>query len=307
MTTQHFTSQTLSDAQLLCGPDAHAPEVLLSGQWRAPSSALTPVQADQPLPVVVLVHGSNGVGAREQGWSEVLNAHGLATFTLDCFSGRGIRSTATDQAQLGRLAMVLDIYRAIAHLARQPQVDARRVVVMGFSRGGQAALYSALQRLRRLHARGPQGAPLTMAATLAFYPDCSTTYLDDEAMAPEPIRVHHGEADDYNPLAPCAAYVQRLAAAGADIALHSYPDAHHVFDTPVGDGPTGSPQAQSMRQCRWREVAPGQIVHAQDGQPFSYAHPCVVRGTTSGAHPAARAAAQRAVLDFLTPLLGLAG
>jgi len=202
--------------------------------------------------------------------------------------------------------MVLDIYRAIEHLARQPQVDARRVVVMGFSRGGQAALYSALQRLRRLHARGPQGAPLTITATLAFYPDCSTTYLDDEAMAPEPIRVHHGEADDYNPLAPCAAYVQRLAAAGADIALHTYPDAHHVFDTPVGDGPVQSPQAQSMRQCAWREVAPGQIVHAQDGQPFSYEHPCVVRGTTQGPHPAAREAAQRAVLNFLRPLLGLA-
>lgn len=306
MTLQHFVSQTLSDAQLLRGPVPDAPEVTLSGLWRAPT-----VPVPGPVPVVVLVHGSNGVGAREQGWSEWLNAHGLATFALDCFSGRGIRSTATDQAQLGRLAMVLDIYRAVAHLAQMPQVDARRVVVMGFSRGGQAALYSALQRLRRLHAQGPQGEPLAepldIAATLAFYPDCSTTYLDDEAMAPAPIRVHHGEADDYNPLAPCAAYVQRLAAAGADIALHTYPGAHHVFDTPVGEGPTFFEHAQSMRQCQWREVAPGQIVHAVDGQPFDYHHPCVVRGTTSGPHPAARQAAQRAVLDFLRRQLALAG
>src|SRR4029453_6097833 len=41
-------------------------------------------------PAVVLVHGSGGIGAREDRWAEELRQAGVATFVIDSFTGRGI-------------------------------------------------------------------------------------------------------------------------------------------------------------------------------------------------------------------------
>jgi cephalosporin-C deacetylase-like acetyl esterase len=65
---------------------------------------------------------------------------GISTFTMDSFAGRGIVSTVIDQSQLGRLNIILDVYRSLAVLAAHPRVDPTRIAVRGFSRGGQAAL-----------------------------------------------------------------------------------------------------------------------------------------------------------------------
>lgn len=55
---------------------------------------------------------------------------------------------------------------ALAVLGRHPRIDPERIAVMGFSKGGFAALYSSLRRFARMH--GPAG--LTFAAHVAFYP-----------------------------------------------------------------------------------------------------------------------------------------
>ncbi len=76
---------------------------------------------------------------------------GLATFVLDAFTGRGIVQTSTDQASLGRLAMTYDAYRALEVLEKHSRIDPQRIAVMGFSRGGQAALYSSVKRFQKMH------------------------------------------------------------------------------------------------------------------------------------------------------------
>jgi hypothetical protein len=65
------------------------------------------------LPVVVLQHGSGGLGANIEMWERELNAIGVSTFALDGFTGRGLTQVSTDQALLGRLNFILDIYRAL--------------------------------------------------------------------------------------------------------------------------------------------------------------------------------------------------
>ena len=78
------------------------------------------------------------------------NAMGISTFVIDGFSGRGLTAVGPNQALLGRLNFIVDIYRALEILARHPRVDPERIVLMGFSRGGQAALYASLNAFNKL-------------------------------------------------------------------------------------------------------------------------------------------------------------
>jgi dienelactone hydrolase len=79
-------------------------------------------------------------------WERLFASLGISTFNIDSFTGRGIVSTVTDQSQLGRLNMILDLYRSLAILAAHPRVDPNRIAVMGFSRGGQASVASRPQK-----------------------------------------------------------------------------------------------------------------------------------------------------------------
>ena len=142
---------------------------------------------------------------------------------------------------------ILDIYRGLDVLAKHPRVDPQRVVLMGFSRGGQAALYASLKRFHQLWNK----SGIEFAAYVPFYPDCATTFIGDTDVADRPIRIFGGTVDDYNPIALCKAYAERLKAAGRDVQVTEYPNAPHSFDNPLGAQPAvQSPQSQSVRNCK---------------------------------------------------------
>jgi dienelactone hydrolase len=227
-------SLTLSDRDFLLGDAAGTP-VTICGELRI-------AQGTGRLPIVVLQHGSSGPAANIDVWSRELNALGVSTFALDGFTGRGLIELNSNHTLLGRLNLILDIYRALEILAEHPRVDPDRIAVMGFSRGGQAALYASLRRFHRLWNRSGVG----FAAYFPFYPDCMTTYVDDTDTADSPIRVFVGAADDYNAAAACRAYVQRLKAAGRDADLTEYAGATHAFDNPLGAFP---PAVQPSWHC----------------------------------------------------------
>jgi dienelactone hydrolase len=138
-----------------------------------------------------------------------------------------------NQALLGRLNLILDIYRALEILAKHPRVDPARIALMGFSRGGQATLYASLKRFHQLWNR----SGVEFAAYLPFYPDCMTTFRSETDVVDRPIRIFGGALDDYNPIAVCKPYVTRLRAAGRDVELTEYPNAPHSFDNPLGAQP----------------------------------------------------------------------
>ena len=242
-------------------------------------------------PTVVLVHGSGGVTPREDRWADELRRAGAATFVLDSFTGRGIAFTAEDQSQLSSLAMIGDAYRALELLATHPRIDSARIAVMGFSKGGFVALYSAVKRFQRLH--GPAGAQF--AQHIAFYPPCLIRYIGDDAVTDRPIRLFHGTADDLAPIEPCRAYVERLRRAGADAQLAEYAGAHHGFDRPGDAAPRRNPREQNASRCFWEERPEGQLVSRESGQPFGLSDLCVTLGGTSGPDPAVYRAALQAV------------
>ena len=281
-------SLTISDQQFLTG-DANGKEVTVAGEFRI-------AQGSGKLPVIVLMHGSSGVGAGMDPWVRHFNAMGISTFVIDGFSGRGLTAVGPNQALLGRLNFIVDIYRALEILAKHPRVDPDRIVLMGFSRGGQGVLFASLKRFHQMWNKS--GAEF--AAYIPFYPDCMTTYLSDTEVAEKPIWIFHGMPDDYNPVVSCKRYVERLRAAGRDVQLTEYPNAQHGFDNPLGTpAPFTVKGAQTVRNCRIAEEPKGILINAVSKQPFSYKDPCVETDPHVNYDAEATRAAHVAVKDLL--------
>ena len=283
-----ISSLTISDEQFLKGDDNGNP-VTVTAQLRI-------AQGQGRLPVVVMAHGSGGMGANVDFWTRQLNGMGISTFALDAFTGRGLISVSNDQALLGRLNMILDVYRMLGVLEKHPRVDQQRIALMGFSRGGQAALYASLKRFHQSWNK----SGLEFVTYIAFYPDCMTTYQSDTELVDRPVRIFQGTADDYNPMGPCKAYVERLRSAGRDVQLTEYPNASHGFDNPLGGlKPRIAQNAQTVRRCVIREDSPGRLVNTATGNNFSYKDSCVERDPHVGYEPAATQAASQSVEGLL--------
>jgi dienelactone hydrolase len=288
-------SLTISDRQFLTG-DANGTPVTVAGEFRV-------AQGAGRLPVVVLMHGSSGVGATTEAWVHTFNAMGISTFVIDGFTGRGLTATGPNQALLGRLNFIVDIYHSLDILAHHPRVDPDRIVLMGFSRGGQAALYASLDRFHKLWNKS--GAQF--AAYIPFYPDCSTSYMSDTEVAQRPIRIFHGTPDDYNPVASCRAFVARLKDAKRDVMLTEYADSQHAFDAGLlgANTITVSANAQTVRNCHIKEGEGGVLMNADTQTPFTYKDACVEFNPHVGGNPLTAEAARKAVSDFLQALFKL--
>jgi dienelactone hydrolase len=285
-------SVTMTDQEFLTGRE-DGQTATVAGELRLPKAGT------DPLPLVILLHGSGGIGSSLTDWEQDLLSMGVATFVLDSFSGRGIINTNNDQSQLPRLSQAEDAYRALAILSRHPRIDPARIMLMGFSRGGQSALYASLKRFHRLHA-----SPGTQfAAYVAFYPDCTYTYREDDDLVAKPVRIFQGSADNYNPIAACRAYVERLRAKGNDAELDEYPGASHVFDSISLRDAVQLPQAQTTRNCRTIELENGLLVNAKTRKPFTYNDPCVERGVTTAYDEQAAKASRRAVHEIVEAVL----
>jgi dienelactone hydrolase len=283
-----FPSLTITDTQFLTGND-QGKEVTLTGE-------LSIAQGQGRLPVVILMHGSGGIGANAEYWRRQFNGMGVSTFIIDGFAGRGLTGVGDNQALLGRLNFILDMYRALDILAKHPRIDPDRVMIMGFSRGGQAALYSSLERFHTLWNK----SGVNVAGYIAFYPDCSTTYRDDTGLVKRPIRIFHGTPDNYNPVTSCKTFVERAKKANADIELTEYPKAQHAFDNPLIGKPIVPTKAdQSVRDCRIQESDQGELMNQATQVRFSYKDECVRLGPSIGYDPEATEAATIAVRKFV--------
>jgi dienelactone hydrolase len=275
------------------------PDATISGRLTLPSGM-------ERVPAVLIAHGSGGILAgREHDWAARMNALGYASFVVDSFSGRSLRSTAADQSRLPTMANVADALAALKLLATHPRIDGQRIAVMGFSRGGQVALYTALEPIRK----GMIDDDLRFAAHVALYPSCNIPYRAD-ALAGGPILMLLGEADDYTPAPPCLAYADWFKSRGAKIETRTYPGAYHDFDVPFP--PRRYANLQSARNCKAEViVGNGTMKRLDTGEEMAdqsvinaYLRSCMEYGATYGGDAKALAAAQTDVANFLRQVFG---
>lgn len=176
-------------------------------------------------PVMVVMHSSGGVSEAGTGaWSKYFLKMGIATFVVDSFNPRGFKSSAADQSVLTDAGSVADALSALKAVAEIPEVDVNRIGVIGFSRGGNAAIGSSYSRVMA----GVLGekSPLKYALHIGFYSGCVRAGTTDGT----PLLIFQGGRDDYHSLKSCNAFMDTLKAKGANLTYVTYPEATHGFD-----------------------------------------------------------------------------
>jgi pimeloyl-ACP methyl ester carboxylesterase len=96
-----------------------------------------------PAPLVVVAGGSEQAtraGWEYRAWGDVLARHGIAVFVYD---RRGRGASTGDSADTDLRTEAADVVAMVRALVRRPDVDRRRVAVLGTSRGGWVAPLAA--------------------------------------------------------------------------------------------------------------------------------------------------------------------
>jgi dienelactone hydrolase len=187
-----------------------------------------------PFPAVVIMHDCSGLGPRSSGapgrWAKELVARGYLVMLPDSFTPRGVpdgvcitpppRGVDVSPDRRAR-----DAYGALAQLRQRPDVDGRRVGIMGGSHGGSSTLAT-------MRATGDDPGD-GFAAAVALYPRCAAFTGAFGVYRPRaPLLILIGESDDWTPAEACRALTERAEKAGYPVAITTYPGAHHSFDSP---------------------------------------------------------------------------
>jgi dienelactone hydrolase len=198
-------------------------ELTVGGQLRIP------VNGAEPMPAVVILHGSAGVDSRGSLYARALNDAGIATLEIDMWGARGI--TGADQRPPLPTFTLPDAYGALNFLANAAGIDPQRVGVLGFSWGGVMSLLSANKSYTSLLGNGQQ-----FAAHVAHYPICwgYTAGIpgiffgpNEDDLTDAPVLIQIGSKDDYDEgAAPC----EGLAAPFPNVSVTVYPNAYHGWD-----------------------------------------------------------------------------
>jgi dienelactone hydrolase len=218
------TPRTLGALMNRPGPDGSSTAI---GHLSMPK-----VAAGARVPAVVLLHGSGGLHeAMLDFWPRQFNAAGIAVMSIDSFGPRGVSSAVEEPSRVPFAASIADAFAALRLLATHPQVDASRIAVMGFSRGGSAAIRTAVERVVASQAL-PGG--LRFAAHVPVYAAGCTGAV---RIAPRPgvfgkapMLFVHGDADDYVSIGGCRDYAALIGKAGTPVQFLTLPGGQHRFD-----------------------------------------------------------------------------
>ena len=113
---------------------------------------------DKNVPVVVIMHGMNGIDTSEEHWMKVFNSIGLATFMVDsnwtrrkCKKENNFKKEIPWCAAANRgMNRVIDGYGALELLSNHPRIDPKRIGCLGISLGARGCLYLNVKRFQKM-------------------------------------------------------------------------------------------------------------------------------------------------------------
>jgi dienelactone hydrolase len=247
---------------------------------------------------VVLVHGSGGWSdSREGHYGRAFSAKGYTVLAIDSFGPRGIGSTVEDQSRVSSFQMTMDAFHARRHLVSLG-LDANRMAIMGFSKGGQVALMAADSTFLPSEVER-----FTLA--IPFYPGCGIRPL-----SPKPTSTMFmvlGEKDDWTGVKPCQELANDYVRAGGQAQVKVYPGAPHWFDgDPNNLRAIRLSTAENYIDCIVEISPEGHMVYA--GKKYlqgdvsilsDLRKSCMKRGATVWTNPTQKQRATEDVLAFL--------
>ena len=231
-------------------------------------------------PVIIALHGCGGLYGRDgdfnqrhRAMAELLQQQDYHVLFPDSFNPRGKKQICTEKfgtRDINSANRRHDVHGALQWAARQSNVDAARIALLGWSHGGGTLLSANNQ-----HTREVEKFPIRPAAAIAFYPGCTAYANARVGYRPNaPLLLMIGEKDDWTPAASCIALHDKVRKQYPQdvFELRVYPDSYHDFDAPNAP-------------LRTRKDVPNGV------------HPG--RGVTTGTNLAAREQAYKEMLDFL--------
>ena len=252
------------------------------------------------VPAIFFVHGAGGPQAHHQTWLAMFRKLGIATAYADHFAPRGKNSAVGSHIQLTGAAMTADALNTLKALAVQPDIDPDRIAIMGASKGGGVALYSAWKPLQEKLSPGRR-----FAAHIALYPTC--VFWDEPDPTGAPVLVLLGAEDNWTGVDQCKDSVGRFRQAGHDqFSYKVYPNARHGFDSNAGN--RSIPNAYSVVNCAFtidragKDYADGIFMDTPQNKRKALTN-CIKRGVTYGGNKDALNAAQGDVGKFLQQAL----
>jgi dienelactone hydrolase len=294
-----FESYTpASERPLLTRTYAREP-VTISGTLSLPTRP-GPYERNGKLPAVILMHGTGGIlRDREPAWAQRFNEWGIAALYVDSFTARGVRPPlyAGTPQFIPSSAHIVDAYRALQMLARHPRIDRSRVVVMGFSRGGEVTLSSMFDRFRHGSLDDPS---LSFAGHIALYPYCTLHYRGKEVTA-APLLMLLGGADDMTSPMACQHQADWLKAR-TSVKVVVYPGANHDFDRSTRVG--YDINMVGIRNCEAEYDVDTFVIRWREGVPFRQAD-WLAECRYHGAHVGGDAAALKGSIDEVHRFLAL--
>ena len=238
-------------------------EKTLRAQWFTPPADKASGAA------AILLHGCGGLGAKRQlnarhkAAKDWLLERGIAVVFPESFTSRRFEEVCAVKMQsrtIRQIDRVQDVIATHAWLKAQPGVDAKKIVLWGWSHGGSTVLNTVTHKPageNRQSAPGEFSDDVKFVEAIAFYPGCSPFAKDS---APQkissPLTILMGDADDWTPAAPCSTFAARLKSNEQPVSLTLYPGAYHDFDNPAGKFRVRSEVPNGVNKEKGVTVAP---------------------------------------------------
>ena len=111
-----------------------------------------------------------------------------------------------------------DAFSALRLLSTHPNIDAKRIGFIGFSRGGVIAIAIIQDRFRK-EVLGE--SDLKFAIAVATYPTCEYTFYS-ATPGVTPLRIYLAGKDDWVGTSQCTTYADFLRAKGCDVQVKIY-------------------------------------------------------------------------------------
>jgi dienelactone hydrolase len=178
--------------------------------------AYLPETPDAPLPAVVALHGAGGNVAGMRQYASTLAAHGFAVYLLHYFDRTGTESADKPTILRNFPLWMKTLWDAISFVETQPQVDSKRIALLGFSLGAYLSLAnSAIDNRVKAVVEFFGGMPKEM-------------HLFMRRLCP--VLVLHGEADQTIPVEEAYQLQKLLEKKGIPYEIKIYPGVGHGFE-----------------------------------------------------------------------------